>query len=72
MKTLALKKLIEQYKDDIETRIECIEIEKQTYLDLDDSGITEADAEIVDDYEAQIAHWTATLTQINEILQHCC
>lgn len=61
MKTL--RELVEQYKSDVEQRIKCIQDE---WDNADDSVCIDEDC--VDDYEQQIAHWEATLKEINDTL----
>lgn len=58
----SLLQLVRQYKSDVEQRIVCIETER----DNDEAGWVDPD--IVDDYNAQIAHWQATLKGIDEVL----
>lgn len=57
-----LLQLLHQYKGDVEQRIMCIKYDR----DNDEAGWVDPD--IVDDYEAQIAHWEATLKQIDKAL----
>lgn len=59
-----LLKLVLQYRSDVETRIACI---KNEFENLEHPALS--DEETVEDYETQIAHWEATLKQIDEVLE---
>ena len=63
MKTLC--QLVLQYKSDVETRIQCI---KDDWDNADDA--VHLSEECMDDCEAQIAHWEATLAGINETIEN--
>ena len=69
---MTLRELAEQYRDDVETRIDALETEKGVavidYDDCDDSSTKEDLDDIEDCYDDQIAHWQATLATINEVL----
>lgn len=56
-----LYELVQQYKSDVETRIQCLRL---GYDELD----FEAPAEQIKSIEEQIAHWEATLAEIDETL----
>jgi len=56
MPNTKMRKLVEQYKSDVEQRIACLEDE---FVNNYDNG----------DFRAQMAHWKTTLRQINNALK---
>jgi len=61
------KQLLEQYYDEVQTRIADLTDQR----DADEAAEDDLDvaADIVDDYDQQIAHWSATLAEIKEALR---
>lgn len=61
MKTLL--ELTNQYKSDVETRLTCI---KEEWDNLEPPAMYDEDT--ADDYKMQIAHWEATLKEIDKVI----
>ena len=67
--TPKLLELALQYKSDVETRINELETERSiAVVDYDDDTTQDDLDDIEDCFSDQIAHWQATLAQINEVL----
>lgn len=60
MKTLC--QLVLQYKSDVERGIKCIKDEWWNEISNNE--------DVVNDYHQQIAHWEATLAEINETIEN--
>lgn len=61
------KQIIEQYYDEVQTRI--ADLTDQRDADEAAEDDSEVAADIVEDYDQQIAHWAATLGEIKETLR---
>lgn len=63
MKTLL--QLAHQYKGDVEQRIKCLEFERDNLDEILDASYHQGK---INDCNSQIAHWEATLKQIDKVL----